>query len=54
MRYLKVLGIFYKAAILSDLEYRANFVTNMLMSVVAALATILTMGIFFEHTTTVG
>jgi ABC-2 type transport system permease protein len=54
MRYLKVLGIFYKAAILTDLEYRANFVTNVLMSIVAALATLLTMGIFFEHTTTLG
>ena len=54
MRYLKVLGIFYKAAILTDLEYRANFVTNILMSIVAALATVLTVGIFFEHTTTIG
>ena len=54
MRYLKVLGIFYKAAILTDLEYRANFVTNVLMSLVAAFATILTVGIFFEHTTTIG
>ena len=39
MRYLKVLGVFYKAAILTDLEYRANLVTNVLMSSVAALAT---------------
>ena len=54
MRYLKVLGIFYKAAILTDLEYRANFVTNVMMSVIAALATVLTVGIFFEHTTTIG
>ena len=37
MRYLKVLGIFYKAAILTDLEYRANFVTNVLMSIVVNL-----------------
>jgi ABC-2 type transport system permease protein len=49
-----VLGIFYKAAILTDLEYRANFVTNLLMSVVAAFATVLTVGIFFGHTDTIG
>lgn len=54
MRYLKVLGIFYKAAILTDLEYRANFVTNVLMSVVGAFATVLTVGIFFGHTDTIG
>jgi ABC-2 type transport system permease protein len=54
MRYLRVLGIFYKAAILTDLEYRANFLTNVLMSVVGALATMLTVGIFFGHTDTIG
>jgi len=54
MRYLRVLSIFYKAAILTDLEYRANFVTNVLMSIVAAFATVLTVGIFFGHTTTIG
>jgi ABC-2 type transport system permease protein len=51
---LKVLGIFYKAAILTDLEYRANFVTNVLMSIVAAFTTVLTVGIFFGHTDTIG
>jgi ABC-2 type transport system permease protein len=54
MRYLKVLGIFYKAAILTDLEYRANFVTNVLMSIVAAFTTVLTVGIFFGHTDSIG
>src|SRR5512139_1758274 len=54
MRYLKLLGIFYKAAILTDLEYRANFVTNVLMSIVAAFATVLTVSIFFGHTATIG
>ncbi len=54
MRYLRVLGIFYKAAILTDLEYRANFVTNVLMSIVTALATIFTMGVFFQHTDSLG
>jgi ABC-2 type transport system permease protein len=54
MRYLKVLGIFYKAAILTDLEYRANFVTNVLMSGVAAFTTFLTVGIFFGHTDSIG
>jgi ABC-2 type transport system permease protein len=53
-RYLRVLGTFYTAAILTDLEYRANFLTNMLMSVAGAIATILTMSIFFQHTATIG
>ena len=54
MRYLRVLGVFYKAAILTDLEYRANLVTNVLMSSVAALATVLTIGVFFGHTDNIG
>jgi len=53
-RYLRVLGIFYKAAILTDLEYRANFLTNMPMSVAGAIATILTTTIFFQHTDSIG
>ncbi len=54
MRYLKLLGIFYKAAILTDLEYRANFVTNVLLSLVRSASTIAAMSIFFLHTDHLG
>lgn len=54
IRYLKVLGVFYKAAILTDLEYRANFVTHVLLSLVGGAATIATVGIFFLHTDRLG
>ncbi len=53
-RYLKVLAAFYKAAILTDLEYRANFVTHVLLSLVGGVATIATVGIFFLHTDRLG
>ena len=33
-RYLRVLGVFYKAALLTDLEYRANFVTHLVLSAI--------------------
>ena len=53
-RYLRILIVFYKAAILTNLEYRASFVTNVLMSLVAGAATIATVSIFFLHTDRLG
>lgn len=49
-RYLKVLGIFYKAAVLTDLEYRANFLTSILLSVVGAGWAVVGVWVFFLHT----
>jgi ABC-2 type transport system permease protein len=54
MRYLKILGVFYKAAILTDLEYRANFLTHLMLSVLGAAWTVITMSIFFLHTDHIG
>ena len=54
MRYLKLLGIFYKASILMDLEYRASFVTNVLLSLAGGGSTVATMGIFYLHTDRIG
>jgi ABC-2 type transport system permease protein len=53
-RYLKVLSIFYKAAILTDLEYRANFVTNVLLSLLGGAGTVAALVIFFLHTDRIG
>lgn len=53
-RYWRILGVFYKAAILTNLEYRASFVTNVLMSLVGGAATVATVSIFFLHTDHLG
>jgi ABC-2 type transport system permease protein len=54
MRYLKLLIIFYKSAILRDLEYRANVVTYTLLSLIGGGVTIASMTIFFVHTDHIG
>jgi ABC-2 type transport system permease protein len=54
MRYLKLLGIFYKSAILRDLEYRANVVTYLLLSLLGGASTIATLAVFFLQTDHIG
>ncbi len=54
MRYFKLLGIFYKSAILRDLEYRANVVTYTLLSVLGGASTIATLAVFFLQTDHIG
>jgi len=54
MRYLKILGIFYKAAILIDLEYRANFLTHVFLSVISVGWSVAGVSIFFLHTDHIG
>lgn len=49
-RYLQLLLIFYKAAILTDLEYRANFITNILLSLLSAGWSVAGVWVFFLHT----
>jgi ABC-2 type transport system permease protein len=46
-RYLKLLGIFAGASIAAKLEYRANFVVNILESVVRAVAAVLGLSVLF-------
>ncbi len=46
-RYLKLMSIFAGASISAKLEYRANFVTNILESIVRGLAAILGLSILF-------
>ena len=54
MRYLKVLGVFYKAALLADLEYRANFLAHLLLSVLGIGWSVASVSIFFLHTDHIG
>jgi ABC-2 type transport system permease protein len=49
-RYLRLLGIFYKAALLTDLEYRANFIVNAFLSLISASWSVAGVAIFFLHT----
>lgn len=53
-RYLRVLGIFYKAAVLTDLEYRANFATHLFLSVIGVVWSVAGVAVFFLHTDHIG
>ena len=48
--YLHILGVFYKAAILTDLEYRTNFIVNLLLSIVSVSWSVAAVAVFFLHT----
>lgn len=54
MRYFNLLGIFYRFSFLKELEYRVNFLTNVVMSFFWMAWGILSATIFFQHRATVG
>jgi ABC-2 type transport system permease protein len=54
MRYLRVLGNFYRASILTDLEYRANFLTQFFLSILNIFWSFAGLAIFFLHTDQIG
>ncbi len=54
MRYLRVLLTFYKAALLTNLEYRAGFWAGALLSVVSAVWQVAGVSLFFLHTDRLG
>jgi ABC-2 type transport system permease protein len=49
MRYLRLLSIFYKNSILKELEYRANFIANVFMSILWLGWAIVGVSVFFLH-----
>lgn len=49
MRYLRLLGIFYKYSFLKELEYRVNFLSNAFMSVFWMVWGIVSVSVFFLH-----
>ena len=53
-RYLRVLFTFYKAALLTNLEYRANFIVGALLSLVNAGWQVAGVSVFFLHTDRIG
>lgn len=54
VRHLRVLGVFYKAALLAELEYRANFFLNLLQGGLSIIWTVASVWIFYLHTERLG
>lgn len=54
MRYLKLLSIFYRNALYSEMEYRANFIANCFMSAFWLAFAILGLQVFFYHRDQIG
>src|ERR1041385_3856719 len=54
MRYLRLLGLFFKASFLVELEYRANFVARVLVGLFWVGVTIVSTTVFFTHTNNIG
>lgn len=54
MRYFRLLSAFYKNALLSELEYRANFVVNVLMSAFWLFWSLIGLQVYFMHTNRIG
>jgi ABC-2 type transport system permease protein len=50
-RYLRLLRVFYKASLLTELEYRANFLVHGLFSVGWTLLVWFSVAVFYQHST---
>lgn len=53
-KHLRVLAVFYKAAILTNLEYRANFVISVVLSLISVGWSVAGAAVFYLHTDTIG
>jgi hypothetical protein len=54
MRYLRLLSIFYRNSLYTEMVYRANFVANVLMSAFWLAFAILGLKVFFYHRDQIG
>ncbi len=54
MRYLRLLGIFYKYSLLSELEYRVNLLANVFMSVFWLVWAVVGVTVFFLYADRMG
>lgn len=54
MRYLRLLSIFYRYSFLRELEYRVNFLTNVVMSMLWMVWDIFSVTVFFQHRDRIG
>src|SRR5437588_2328484 len=50
MRYLKLLAIFYRTSIQTDMEYRADFYTRIVASLLGLLSTVGALSIAYHYT----
>src|ERR1051326_6152196 len=50
MRYLKLLGVFYRTSIQTDMEYRADFYTRIVASLLGLITTVGGLSIAFQYT----
>lgn len=53
-RHLKILAIYYRAALLAQMEYRANFGTSIVLSLMWPLWVISLISVFFYHSPDLG
>ena len=53
-RYLRLLAIYYRSGLLAEMEYRANFVANVCMSIVWGAWVLGSVTIFYYHRSTLG
>jgi ABC-2 type transport system permease protein len=53
-RYLKLIGIYYRSALLAEMEYRANFISSLLYSVLWAFWIVGGVSIFYYHRPSLG
>lgn len=54
MRYLRMLGTFYKYSIISELEYRVEFLSNVFMNFFWLAWALASVAVFFLHTNSLG
>jgi ABC-2 type transport system permease protein len=54
MRYLKLLVVFYRTSVQTDMEYRADFFTRVIASLLGLLTTLGSLSITFQYTSTLG
>src|SRR3989442_2909891 len=53
-RWIPLLGAFWRLNLAEELQYRANFVASVLGTLFSMATALLTLALFFHHTTTLG
>src|SRR5438270_4346088 len=53
MRYLRLLAVFYRTSVQTDMEYRADFFTRILASLLGLLTTVGALSIAYNYTSNI-
>jgi len=53
-RHLTILGIYYRAALMAQMEYRANFISSFFLSLLWPVWVVSLLSVFFYHATNLG